>query len=65
MILLIDNYDSFTYNLVHFLGDLGADLDVRRNDEITVDEALACRSRRHRAVARPLHAQRGRHLPAT
>jgi anthranilate synthase component 2 len=41
MLLLIDNYDSFTYNLVHFLGDLGAKCDVRRNDKITVDEALA------------------------
>ncbi|ALK09382.1 anthranilate synthase component II [Blastochloris viridis] len=40
MILLIDNYDSFTWNLVQYLGDLGADLDVRRNDEITVAEAL-------------------------
>ena len=41
MILLIDNYDSFTFNLVHFLGDLGAHCDVRRNDQLSVDEALA------------------------
>ena len=41
MLLLIDNYDSFTYNLVHFLGDLGARCVVRRNDALTVDEALA------------------------
>ena len=41
MILLIDNYDSFTFNLVHFLGDLGARCDVRRNDTLSVDEALA------------------------
>ena len=40
-ILLIDNYDSFTFNLVHFLGDLGARCDVRRNDAITPDQALA------------------------
>ena len=40
-ILVIDNYDSFTYNLVHFLGELGAKLVVRRNDKITVDEAIA------------------------
>ncbi|MEP0320543.1 anthranilate synthase component II [Bauldia litoralis] len=40
-ILVIDNYDSFTYNLVHFLGELGAKLAVRRNDKITVDEAVA------------------------
>jgi anthranilate synthase component 2 len=38
--LVIDNYDSFTYNLVHFLGELGAKLIVRRNDKITVDEVL-------------------------
>ncbi len=41
MYLLIDNYDSFTYNLVHFLGELGAEMTVRRNDEISVEEALA------------------------
>ena len=41
MILLIDNYDSFTFNLVHFLGDLGALCEVVRNDRITVAEALA------------------------
>jgi anthranilate synthase component 2 len=38
MILVIDNYDSFTYNLVQYLGELGADPVVRRNDAITVDE---------------------------
>jgi anthranilate synthase/aminodeoxychorismate synthase-like glutamine amidotransferase len=41
MILLIDNYDSFTFNLVQFLGDLGATCDVRRNDKLTPAEALA------------------------
>lgn len=41
MFLLIDNYDSFTYNLLHYLGDLGADVEVHRNDALTVDEALA------------------------
>ncbi|PVA08322.1 anthranilate synthase component II [Thalassorhabdomicrobium marinisediminis] len=40
MLLLIDNYDSFTYNLVHYFGELGADVVVRRNDAITVDEAM-------------------------
>jgi anthranilate synthase component II len=39
-ILLIDNYDSFTYNLVHYMQDLGADVDVVRNDTITVDQAI-------------------------
>jgi para-aminobenzoate synthetase component 2 len=38
MILLIDNYDSFTYNLAQFLGQLGAQLEVRRNDQITLEE---------------------------
>ncbi|MDD2860739.1 MAG: bifunctional anthranilate synthase component II/anthranilate phosphoribosyltransferase [Acidiphilium sp.] len=41
MILIIDNYDSFTFNLVHFFGDLGADCVVRRNDRITPEEVLA------------------------
>lgn len=38
MILIIDNYDSFTYNLVQYLGELGADLKVYRNDKITIDQ---------------------------
>jgi anthranilate synthase component 2 len=41
VILLIDNYDSFTYNLFHYLGELGANVKVVRNDEITADQALA------------------------
>jgi anthranilate synthase/aminodeoxychorismate synthase-like glutamine amidotransferase len=45
-VLLLDNYDSFTYNLYQYLGELGAEVDVFRNDEITVDEALARRSDR-------------------
>tara|TARA_B100000676_G_scaffold248802_1_gene252654 strand:- start:198 stop:779 length:582 start_codon:yes stop_codon:yes gene_type:complete len=40
MILLIDNYDSFTYNLVHYISELGADIVVKRNDKITVKQAL-------------------------
>ena len=43
MFLLIDNYDSFTYNLVHYMGELGATVEVRRNDTLTPDEALAMR----------------------
>ena len=41
MLLLIDNYDSFTYNLVHYLGELGADVVVRRNDALDVQQAMA------------------------
>ena len=41
MVLVIDNYDSFTYNLVQYLGELGAEIRVRRNDEITLDEVTA------------------------
>ncbi|HNT73425.1 MAG TPA: aminodeoxychorismate/anthranilate synthase component II [Anaerolineae bacterium] len=41
MILVIDNYDSFTYNLVQYLGELGAEMTVRRNDAITLDEIRA------------------------
>ena len=40
MILVIDNYDSFTYNLVQYFGELGAELRVVRNDEVTVDEIV-------------------------
>ena len=51
MILVIDNYDSFTYNLVQALGSLGAELKVFRNDKITVDEAD--RLRPHRVIISP------------
>ncbi|MEM6679924.1 MAG: aminodeoxychorismate/anthranilate synthase component II [Pseudomonadota bacterium] len=45
MILLIDNYDSFTFNLVHYLGVLGAEVRVERNDALTATEALALKPR--------------------
>jgi anthranilate synthase/aminodeoxychorismate synthase-like glutamine amidotransferase len=45
MLLMIDNYDSFTYNLVQYLGELGADVRVYRHDAITVDEIAALRPR--------------------
>lgn len=41
MILVVDNYDSFTFNLVQFLGELGAEMAVRRNDEITIEDVRA------------------------
>jgi hypothetical protein len=56
MILVIDNYDSFTYNLVQYLGELGAEVVVRRNDAISVDEIgdlapAAARARRKRLAS--------------
>src|ERR1700759_5207126 len=41
MIVLVDNYDSFTFNLVHYLGGLGADVAVHRNDKVSVKQVLA------------------------
>ena len=46
MILVVDNYDSFTFNLVQFLGELGAEMDVRRNDEITIEDVRALQPER-------------------
>ena len=46
MVLVLDNYDSFTYNLVQYLGELGAKLEVRRNDAVTVDEVEKMRPER-------------------
>ncbi len=46
MLLVIDNYDSFTFNLVQYLGEMGVDLKVHRNDEIAVDQALALQPER-------------------
>jgi anthranilate synthase/aminodeoxychorismate synthase-like glutamine amidotransferase len=46
MLLVLDNYDSFTYNLVQYFGELGAEMVVKRNDEITVDEIRALKPER-------------------
>lgn len=46
MVFVLDNYDSFTYNLVQYLGELGAEVEVRRNDQVTVAEADAMRPER-------------------
>jgi anthranilate synthase/aminodeoxychorismate synthase-like glutamine amidotransferase len=46
VVFVLDNYDSFTYNLVQYLGELGVDLQVRRNDEITLDEIRALKPER-------------------
>jgi anthranilate synthase/aminodeoxychorismate synthase-like glutamine amidotransferase len=52
MLLVIDNYDSFTYNLVQYLGELGATIEVRRNDRVTLDE-IENRLRPERIVISP------------
>ncbi|GAC1522364.1 MAG: aminodeoxychorismate/anthranilate synthase component II [Polyangiales bacterium] len=52
-VLVIDNYDSFTFNLVQYLGELGAECDVRRNDALTVDAILAERDRWDRVLLSP------------
>ena len=46
MVFVLDNYDSFTYNLVQYLGELGAEVEVRRNDQVTVGEVEAMRPER-------------------
>ena len=46
MIFVLDNYDSFTYNLVQYLGELGAEVEVRRNDQVTVSDIAAMRPER-------------------
>ncbi len=46
MVFVLDNYDSFTYNLVQYLGELGAQVEVRRNDEVSVEEIEAMRPER-------------------
>jgi anthranilate synthase/aminodeoxychorismate synthase-like glutamine amidotransferase len=59
MVFVIDNYDSFTYNLVQYLGELGADIVVRRNTEVTVDEIALMRPERiviSPGPGRPEHA---------
>ena len=63
-LLMIDNYDSFTFNLVQYFGELGAEVRVVRNDEIDVAGIAALRARRARALARAVHAGRGRRLRA-
>ena len=46
MVFVLDNYDSFTYNLVQYLGEMGAEVEVRRNDQVTVEQVEAMRPER-------------------
>ena len=59
MVLVIDNYDSFTYNLVQYLGELGAVVQVMRNDAITVGEVVAAKPERIDAVVLAIADSRG------
>ena len=61
MVFVLDNYDSFTYNLVQYLGELGAEVVVRRNDQVTVKEVKAMRPTAYPHLSRPVHAARCRH----
>ena len=61
MVFVLDNYDSFTYNLVQYLGELGAEVVVRRNDELTVEEVEALRPDRILLSPGPCTPARSRH----
>lgn len=60
MLLMIDNYDSFTYNLVQYFGELGERVAVYRNDQLTLNDIAGAFAHRH--LARAVYAQRSRHL---
>ena len=62
-ILVIDNYDSFTFNLVHYLMELGAEVQVVRNDAITADEAMRIGRGGCPDFARSMHSERSGHHP--
>ena len=57
MLLMIDNYDSFTYNLVQYLGELGEDVRVYRNDEITLGADRGDESAAYRRLPGTVHAE--------
>ena len=63
MIILIDNYDSFTFNLVHYLGELGAEVVVHRNDKIDVAAVMAADP--EASCSRPAPARRTRPASAS
>jgi anthranilate synthase component 2 len=64
MLLLIDNYDSFTWNLVHYLGELGADVVVKRNDALQVQDVIAMAPEVIVLSPRSLRPSRRRDMPA-
>ena len=56
LIFVLDNYDSFTYNLVQYIGELGAEVEVRRNDQVTVSQVERMQPAADRRLSRSLHA---------
>ena len=62
MILLLDNYDSFTYNLAQYLGELGCQVEVHRNDKISVEEIARRKPGENCHFAGALHAAGSRHF---
>ena len=64
MVFVLDNYDSFTYNLVQYLGELGADVVVRRNDELTPEEVEALKPERILLSPGPCTPQEAGMFPA-
>ena len=61
MVFVLDNYDSFTYNLVQYMGELGAEMTVRRNDELTPEEVESLHPDRILLSPGPMHAAGGGH----
>ena len=57
MYVLIDNYDSFTYNLYHYFGELGADIEVYRNDALSVDQLFEMKPEGHHFVTWACNAE--------
>ena len=61
MIVVIDNYDSFTYNLVHYVGEFEEKVKVIRNDEMSVDDVMALTPKNHN-ITWAMHSKRSRYL---
>ena len=62
MIVVIDNYDSFTYNLVHYVGEFEEKVKVIRNDEMSVDDVMALTPKKNHNITWAMHSKRSRYL---